>query len=144
MTQYVTMALADQHLAVDVMAVEDVLRPAALTPVPLAEDWVRGITNVRGQVVTVVDPAIRLGLSEAAEDELRARCVVVRHDGDVYGLLVDDVGDVTTRDEDAIESTPIALGSAWAPYTSEILRTDGIPHLILDVAALLGTTEGLA
>ncbi|MBX7100407.1 MAG: chemotaxis protein CheW [Myxococcaceae bacterium] len=92
----------------DVTAVQEVLRPQEMTPVPLAPEVVRGLINLRGQIVTALDLRRRLGLGLAPRDQ-PAMNVVVRHDEGVVSLLVDEIGDVIEVDEATAEPLPETL-----------------------------------
>jgi purine-binding chemotaxis protein CheW len=106
--QLCTFRLADLHLAVPVDEVQEVIREHEITPVPLAPDTVRGLINLRGQIVTVIDLRARLGFppwEEAADMH-----VVLRRGSGAVSLLVDDIGDVLEVD---------GVGAAAPPKTLE-------------------------
>lgn len=92
-TQYCTFHVADLLFGVPVREVQEVLRHQVMTPVPLAAGPVRGLINLRGQIVTAVDLRRRLGYDDRGEGRLPLN-VVVRSRGEAASLLVDDIGDV--------------------------------------------------
>jgi purine-binding chemotaxis protein CheW len=81
-----------------------------MTRVPLAPPVVRGLINLRGQIVTAIDLRRRLALSERSETE-RPMNVVVRSTGGAVSLLVDDIGDVIEAEESTFELPPDTLDS---------------------------------
>lgn len=91
--QYCTFWVDDLYFGVPVDGVQEVLRHQPMTPVPRASEAVRGLINLRGQIVTAVDLRVRLGLPPRADDALPMN-VIVRNRGEVVSLLVDDIGDV--------------------------------------------------
>lgn len=91
--QYSTFWVGDLFFGIGVAEVQEVLRHQPMTPVPRADEAVRGLINLRGQIVTAVDLRVRLGLPPRAEDQLPMN-VIVRSRGEVVSLLVDDIGDV--------------------------------------------------
>jgi purine-binding chemotaxis protein CheW len=103
-----TFHLDELLFGVDVTKVQEVIRYQELTPVPLASRVVRGLINLRGQIVTAIDLRRRLDLPERAAGRLPMN-VVVRADDGVVSLLVDAIGDVVSVDEDSFERSPETL-----------------------------------
>ena len=89
--RYCTFRLGDLLIGIDVRRVQEVLRHDHMTPVPLAPPEVRGLINLRGQIVTSVDLRQQLGL---ATDRDLAASVVIRAGDEIFSLLVEEVGDV--------------------------------------------------
>lgn len=106
-TSYCTFRLGGELLGVDVRAVQEVLQCNRFTNVPLASKLVRGLMNLRGQIVTVVDIRQRLGMPPSATPlELN----VVLHSPDrSISMLVDAIGDVIDVDQAEFEPPPISL-----------------------------------
>lgn len=110
--QYCTFYLGDQYFGLDVLKVQEIVRHQPLTRVPLAHPMIRGLINLRGQIVTAIDLRKRLDLPEAAEDHEPVNVVVQTDDGAV-SLLVDEIGDVLEVSEQQFERPPETLqGSA--------------------------------
>jgi purine-binding chemotaxis protein CheW len=102
---WVTCRIDREVFALPVEQVQEILRVPALTRVPHAPFPVRGVTNLRGYVLPVVDLRLRLGLSQVEVGE-RARIMVVQSRGRLIGLLVDAVEQVTPIDRLAVEPPP--------------------------------------
>lgn len=103
--QFCTFYLGDDFFGVDVRRVQEVLRHQQQTRVPLAPKMIRGLINLRGQIVTALDLRCRLGLGEPAEDTIPINVVVRTEDGPV-SLLVDEIGDVVEVTDDDFEPPP--------------------------------------
>jgi purine-binding chemotaxis protein CheW len=103
--QFATFFLDQLYFGIEVEKVQEVLRYQEMTRVPLAPPVVRGLINLRGQIVTALDLRRRLGLSERAEGELPMNVVVRTDDGGV-SLLVDEIGDVVEADAENFELPP--------------------------------------
>jgi purine-binding chemotaxis protein CheW len=107
-TQYCTFSIGDLFFGVDVDDVQEVVRHQPMTPVPRAGEGVRGLINLRGQIVTAVDLRFRLGLAPRPADRLPMN-VIVRSHGEVVSLLVDDIGDVVGTAGLVLEQLPSNL-----------------------------------
>jgi purine-binding chemotaxis protein CheW len=106
--QLCTFLLDDLFLGVEVHKVQEVIRHEEMTRVPLAPEVVKGLINLRGQIVTAIDLRCRLGLPPRPAGRLPMN-VVVRGDDGVVSLLVDEIGDVQGVEEEAFEPPPETL-----------------------------------
>src|SRR5215475_5084964 len=104
-TQFSTFSVADLFFGIDVLNVQEVLRHQEMTRVPLAPGVIRGLINLRGQIVTAVDMRGRLNLPplDSAENSMN---VVVRTQEGAVSLVVDEIGDVLSVDEATFEPPP--------------------------------------
>ena len=103
--QFCTFYLGADFFGVDVQQVQEVLRYQQQTRVPLAPKMIRGLINLRGQIVTALDLRCRLGLGEPTEDTMHINVVVRTEDG-VMSLLVDEIGDVVEVADEDFEPIP--------------------------------------
>jgi purine-binding chemotaxis protein CheW len=106
--QYCTFYVDGQYFGLDVLHVQEVIRYQEMTRVPLASPVVRGLINLRGQIVTALDLRRRLELSERPADQQPVNVVVHTDDGAV-SLLVDEIGDVQHVSEKLFERPPETL-----------------------------------
>jgi len=106
--QFCTFVLDGLYFGVEVKKVQEVIRYQEMTRVPLAPKVVRGLINLRGQIVTAIDLRRRLELAERPADRLPMN-VVVRGDEGAMSLLVDEIGDVVEVQEDSFERPPETL-----------------------------------
>jgi purine-binding chemotaxis protein CheW len=106
--QYCTFFLDGLFFGVEVQTVQEVIRYQEMTRVPLASRFVRGLINLRGQIVTAIDLRRRLELSPRPEDTLPMNVVVHTDDGPI-SLLVDEIGDVLDVAPDCFERPPETL-----------------------------------
>lgn len=103
--QFCTFFLKQQFFGVPVQEVQEVIRYQEMTRVPLVPAVIRGLINLRGQIVTAVDLRRRFGMEERSESELPMN-VVVRTDEGPVSFLVDEIGDVLEVEEDSFERPP--------------------------------------
>jgi purine-binding chemotaxis protein CheW len=106
--EYCTFVLDDAYFGIDVRKVQEVIRYQAMTRVPLAPPLVRGLINLRGQIVTAIDLRRRLNLPDRPSDRLPVNVVVTTDDGAV-SLLVDEIGEVLTVSGRDYEGAPESL-----------------------------------
>ena len=123
--------LAGGHYGIELARVQEVLRPLPVTRVPLAPPAIAGLINLRGRIVTVVDPRVVLGVTVAPT----AGGLVVVHTAEgPTALLVDAIGDV--RRADAAEPPPGLAGSNTEDEADCIARTVALPGDLLSVLDL--------
>ncbi len=106
--QFCTFFLDGHFFGVPVQRVQEVIRYQEMTRVPLVPKVVRGLINLRGQIVTAIDLRLRLGMTERPADQLPMN-VVVRTDDGALSLLVDEIGDVIEVEEKTFEEPPETL-----------------------------------
>lgn len=108
-TQYLTFTLADEVFAVDVARVREILELPSITKVPQVPDFMRGVINLRGCVVPVIDLRLKFGMQETAQTVNTCIIVVeVTMDGEttVLGALADSVQEVIEMEPSQIEAAP--------------------------------------
>ena len=106
--KFCTFLLDGLFFGVEVLRVQEVIRYQEMTRVPLAPPVVRGLINLRGQIVTAIDLRRRLDLADRPDQMLPMNVVVRTEDGPV-SLLVDEIGDVVEVPEDTFEEPPETL-----------------------------------
>lgn len=106
--QLCTFYVGESYFGIPVEQVQEVVRPQPITPIPLAPKVVRGLINLRGQILTAIDLRSRLGLGQF-DDEEKLMNVVVRTDESPVSFLVDEIGEVLDVNEDAFEAPPDTL-----------------------------------
>lgn len=119
---FVTFKVAGQLFGVPVTRVQDILTPDAIAPVPGSPADVRGLINLRGRIVTVIDMRTRLRLAPGGSE--KGMCVTVESRGDAYTLFVDAVGDVITLSGDLREGNPATLDEVWREVADAVYRTE--------------------
>lgn len=130
----VTVHLGDALFGVPVLQVQDVVAEPPINRVPLAPPEVAGVLNLRGRIVTAIDMRRRLGLPAR---EGQRMSVIVERAGELYALLVDDIGDVLWLNAADREDLPITLGEGWRALCAGLHRLDDALLLVLDVEATL-------
>jgi purine-binding chemotaxis protein CheW len=133
---FVTFTVAGQLFGVPVTRVQDILIPDDIAPVPGGPPEVRGLINLRGRIVTVIDMRTHLSLPKA-ETGKTGMCVTVESHGESYTLYVDSVGDVVTLPRKLREGNPATLDAVWRNMADAVYRTDQGLLVALHVDRLL-------
>jgi purine-binding chemotaxis protein CheW len=139
-SQWVTFSLDGETYGINVMQVQEVLRMPEVAPVPGAPEYVVGIINLRGNVVTVVDTRRRFGLAPREADEA-TRIVIIEVNRQVIGILVDSVAEVVEFDADAIETAPTVGTEESSRYIQGVHTRDGRLIILVDLNRLLTDEE---
>ena len=122
--------------AVDASIVEEVVRLRHITPVPHAPDYLMGVMNLRGKIVSVIDLARKLDLG-ATEPGEESRVYIVRDRSELVGLLVERAADVIELDGGALEPSPANVRGVESRFVLGIGRSGGRLAALLDPAAVL-------
>jgi purine-binding chemotaxis protein CheW len=134
--RFCTFHVGDLLLGVEVELVQEVLGMEPMTRVPLADPWVSGLLNLRGQIVTAVDARRRLGLPPRSAGERTANIVIRTPDGSV-SLVVDREGDVVDLADAEIEPLPENVSPAIRAIVSGTCKVDESLLLMLDAERTL-------
>jgi len=135
-----TFALDREEFGIPVTQVREVIRVAEITRVPQAPPHVRGVANLRGRILAVVELRSRLGLAPA-ELTPRSRVVVVEVRGRVLGLLVDAVSQVTKVPQASVVPAPEEVVSGDAGYVTGVARRQSRLIILPDLEKALLPTE---
>ncbi|HIF9389038.1 TPA: chemotaxis protein CheW [Photobacterium damselae] len=138
--QWVTFQLEDETYGINVMQVREVLRYSEIAPVPGAPDYVLGIINLRGNVVTVIDTRSRFGLMPGDISD-NTRIVIIEAEKQVIGILVDSVAEVVYLRGSEIDSTPSVGTEESAKFIQGVCNRDGNLLILVDLNKLLSDDE---
>lgn len=139
--QLCTFTVGEGYFGIPVEQVQEVVRPQPITPVPLAPKVVRGLINLRGQILTAIDLRHRLGLGEHG-DQTKLMNVVVRTDEAPVSFLVDEIGEVLDVDEDAFEAPPETLQGDMRELIGGAYKLEGRLLLALSTERTVNLADG--
>ncbi len=134
--QWVTFKLAGETYGVNVMQVQEVLRYTEIAPVPGAPDYVMGIVNLRGNVVTVIDARFRFGLPPGEITD-NTRIVILEADSHVVGILVDSVAEVVYLRLSEIETAPNVGNDESARFIQGVCHKNDELLILIELDKLL-------
>lgn len=142
MVQLVNFRLRDEEFGVDIGLVREITRVADITHIPEAPSFVYGVTNLRGQVIAVIDLARQFGLAPQKELPETAKIVVTEIRGQTVGILVDEVPEVLKISDENIEPAPEFIQTeVRTDYIKGVCKLDNRLIILLDLEKLLAPNE---
>jgi purine-binding chemotaxis protein CheW len=139
--QFCTFYLKDQFYGVPVQNVQEVIRYQEMTRVPLVPRVIRGLINLRGQIVVAVDLRRRFEMEDRPASQLPMNVVVRTEDGAV-SFLVDEIGDVLEVEEDRFEEPPATLKGEARKLIRGVYKLQERLLLVLDTDRAMDTVAG--
>jgi purine-binding chemotaxis protein CheW len=138
--ELIAFRIGEQEFCIDIMMVREIRGWTPATVLPKAPNYVRGVINLRGSVLPIVDFAVRLGLPSDEPTE-RNVIIVVQSEGQLVGLLVDAVSDIlTTRDSD-IQPTPDVASAVLKMFVRGLLSLDNRMISLVSLESLIPALE---
>ena len=141
--EYMTFILGAMKYAIELPKIREILTyPELITILPNTSDWVKGLINLRGEVVPILDTRIRFGTGEAIYDDNTAVIAIITEDKRMVGIVVDKVDDVQKIDSHNL--SPVSdMGSAIpSKYLKGFLRMENSDMLVvMDIEALIHKEE---
>ena len=137
--QFCTFSIDRQFFAVPVQDVQEVIRYQEMTRVPLVPAVIRGLINLRGQIVVAYDLRRRLGYPQRPKGQ-KPMNVVVRADGETVSLLVDEIGDVIEVEESCAEQPPDTLRTEMRELVRGVYKLKEQLLLVLDTERTVNGT----
>jgi purine-binding chemotaxis protein CheW len=139
--ELISFRIGAQEFCVDIMAVREIRGWTAATPIPHSPGYVRGVINLRGAVLPIVDLAARLGF--AVSEPTARSVIIVTHIGNrTVGLMVDAVSDILTVSDDLVQPTPDVTCDTVKAFVKGILAIDdrmisliSLDHVLPDLEA---------
>ncbi len=136
--KFVTFFLVDEEYGLEILKVHEIIGMMNITRVPRTPDCVRGVINLRGKFIPIVD--LRLKFSMPPTEDTEQTCIiVVQSNGLQVGVVVDRVSEVLDINSDDIEETPSFGQGINTDYILGIGRAEGSVKLLLDIDKVLGT-----
>ncbi|MFM2444427.1 MAG: putative chemotaxis protein CheW [Pseudomonadota bacterium] len=132
-----------REFCVDIMQVRDIRGWTPATPLPHSPAYVRGVINLRGAVLPVIDMATRLGC-KPTEPSVRHVIMVTQVENQIIGLLVDAVSDILTVTEADIQPTPDVASELAKTFVRGVLAIDGRMISLIALDHVLPTQEPMA
>jgi len=120
----------------DILKVQEINKLIEMTRVPQAPEYVLGILNLRGEIVTIIDLGKKLGL-KSTELNHKTRNIIVNSNGEHIGLMVEQISDVIQVEWEKVEPPPANIGDVQGKYFTGVFKTEDRLIGILDVEKVL-------
>ncbi len=134
--QYLTFSLSDQEFGIDILRVQEIKNYTRVTPIPNSPPNVKGVMNLRGTVIPIVDLRSTLGMTSADYDKFTV-IIVVNIESRVVGLVVDAVSDVMDVALSDIEVPPTLVNDTSHSVLTGIAKTGDRLITILDISKIV-------
>ena len=143
-SQYLTFVLGQEMFAISILSIKEILEYGTMTKVPMMPSFVRGVINLRGAVVPVIDLSARFG-RQKSEVTRRSCIVIIETDGEAtkqdIGLMVDSVSEVLEIATSDIEPAPSFGANIRSDFISGMAKVSGKFVITLDVDNVLSVDE---
>ena len=138
--QITTFRVADELFGVDALHVQEIMPYQKITDVPLAPDYIRGLINLRGQIVTVLDLRRRLGF-DPLEDETEGSNLVITTSRGEMSILVDDIQNIVDVRRDKLLPPPGTVKGIAREYIQSVCQLQDELLIVLDLARAVGDDD---
>lgn len=139
--QYIVVKFGDEQYGIDIKYIDNIVRMQRITRVPKVQSYIKGVINLRGEVIPVVSIRLKMGL---LEDEItkKTRIIIIRLDnGEIIGMLVDEVKEVVTLDTSQIEKVAYDSSEEKVNYLSGVGKDKGELISLLDMNLVFAEKE---
>jgi purine-binding chemotaxis protein CheW len=138
--KFLTFFLAEEEYGLEIIKVREIIGMIPITRVPRTPEHMRGVVNLRGKVIAVVDLRIKFGL-EATEQSQRTCIIVVQAGGVEFGVVVDRVSEVANIAGSDIEDPPAFGTGMETEYLLGLAKSQGRVKLLLDLDRVLSSHD---
>jgi purine-binding chemotaxis protein CheW len=140
--EFITFAIGDDQYGVDIMAVREIKGWTGVTPLPRQPDYVRGVLNLRGAMVPIVDLRCRFGQGTTEATPMHI-AIIVEIDGQQVGLLADRVLDIVSFDTGKVQPVPQVARGTRAEMLSGLVTVESGMIALIDLGRLVPSEDAL-
>lgn len=144
LSKYLTFQLDEEEYGIGILQVKEINGLMAVTSVPRTPEFVKGVINLRGKVIPVIDLRLKFGMKEVEPTEKTCIIVVELHAGEStvqMGIIVDSVSEVINIKRTDIESAPVFDHSVDVDFIMGMAKIDGGVKILLDIDKVLNSAE---
>ncbi len=134
--QITTFLLGDELFGIDALHVQEILPHQKITAVPRAPEYIKGLINLRGQIITVLDLRSRLGFEQAGDDVVGMNLIVNSSEGQM-SILVDQIGNVLDIATNRFSPPPGTIRGVAVHYIQKVCQLEEALLILLDADAIL-------
>ena len=131
----------DKLFGIDIVHIQEINKNLSFTKIYDAQDYIKGVLNLRGQIVTVVDLRIKFNRDATSDDDSNRRMIIVNYEEESVGFLVDSVDDIINIDPEQLEESVTQMEGVNPDYFAGVYKLDSEIVIILDVEEILDNDE---
>lgn len=140
-TQLIVFNLGDEEYGADINQVREIIRTGTITPIPDSPDFIKGVSNVRGEIPVIIDLKARFFLPAVKRDVEDRHIVITEQEKNIFGLLVDEVTEVLRIPQTDIKSAPELVTRIDREYVSGVITLEKRLIIMLDLSKVLSSEE---
>ena len=138
--EYLTFVLGDEEYGIEILKVQEIRGYDAVTQIANTPDFIKGVVNLRGKIVPIVDLRIKFHLGKVVYDEFTV-VIILNLGGRVVGIVVDGVSDVMDLKEDQLRDVPSLVTSIDTKYIVGLATVEQQMLILVDIEQLMGSQE---
>jgi purine-binding chemotaxis protein CheW len=138
--EYLAFTLGDEEYGVDILAVQEIRSYETVTKLANAPEFIKGVINLRGEIVPIVDMRIKFNLGNVVYNEFTV-VIVLNIGGQVIGMVVDGVSDVIALTPDLIRAAPVFGSTPATRYITGLGTVDGRMIILVDIERFMSSDE---
>jgi purine-binding chemotaxis protein CheW len=131
----------DKLFGIDIVHIQEINKNLSFTKIYDARDYIKGVLNLRGQIVTVVDLRVKFNREAASDDDPNRRMIIVNYRDESVGFLVDSIDDIINIEPEQLEESITQMEGVNPDYFSGVYKLDSEIVIILDVEKILDNDE---
>ncbi|MBD5465407.1 MAG: purine-binding chemotaxis protein CheW [Lachnospiraceae bacterium] len=140
-TQFIVVKLNDEQYGIDIKYIDNIIRMQQIYRVPKVQQYIKGVINLRGEVIPVISIRAKMGFEQVAETKA-TRIIIVKIDGsDTVGLIVDEVKEVVTLEASQVEKVSYDAKEEKPNYVPAVGKDKGELISLLDLHTLFAEKE---
>jgi len=139
--QLIVFELGDEEYGADINQVREIIRTGTITPIPDSPAFIKGVSNVRGEIPVIIDLKERFFLSSVERDVQDRHIVITEQEKNIFGLLVDEVTEVLRIPQADIKSAPELVTRIDREYVNGVITLENRLIILLDLSKVLSEQE---
>ena len=136
-TQLIVIKLGDEQYGIDIKYIDNIVRMQHITRVPMVDDYLKGVINLRGEVIPVMSIRIKMGLERDVETKSSRIIILKLEQQGTIGVIVDEVKEVVTLENERIEKVAYDSNDENTNFLSGVGKSDGGLISLLDLNAVV-------
>jgi purine-binding chemotaxis protein CheW len=138
--EYLTFVLGEEEYGIEILKVQEIRGYDAVTPIANTPDFIKGVVNLRGKIVPIVDLRIKFNLGKVVYDEFTV-VIILNLSGRVVGIVVDGVSDVMALKDDQLRDVPSLVTSIDTKYIVGLATVEQQMLILVDIEQLMSSQE---